>query len=57
MLILVGGTGAHFFQGCCESFYKPSLDKEELEEVLAQILVSGCDRDAFSGWGGVVYTM
>jgi 20S proteasome subunit beta 3 len=31
----VGGTGAEFFYGCCESFYKPNIKKEELEEVLA----------------------
>jgi 20S proteasome subunit beta 3 len=28
-----------------------------LEDVLGQCLVSGCDRDALSGWGGVVYVM
>ncbi|KAM3139843.1 hypothetical protein pb186bvf_008085 [Paramecium bursaria] len=43
--------------GACESFFKPDLSPEELEEVLAQALVSGCDRDAASGWGGLVYVM
>lgn len=33
--MLVGGTGAQFFYGCCESFFKPNLNKEELEELLA----------------------
>ena len=33
------------------------MTPEELEDVLAQCLVSGCDRDALSGWGGVVYIM
>jgi hypothetical protein len=31
----VGGTGSEFFLGCCEAFYKPDLDKIELEEILA----------------------
>lgn len=33
------------------------MSPEELEDVLSQALVSGCDRDALSGWGGVVYVM
>jgi 20S proteasome subunit beta 3 len=33
------------------------MSPEELEEVISQSLVSGCDRDALSGWGGVVYVM
>jgi 20S proteasome subunit beta 3 len=33
------------------------LSPEELEDILGQSLVSGCDRDAASGWGGVVYIM
>ena len=43
--------------GACESFFKPDFSPEELEDVLGQCLVSGCDRDALSGWGGVVYVM
>ncbi len=44
-------------KGCAESFFKPTYKPDELEEVLAQVLVSGCDRDALSGWGGIVYTL
>ena len=41
--------------GACETFFRKDLNPEELEDVLSQCLVSGCDRDALSGWGGVVY--
>lgn len=30
-------------------------DSEELFETVAQCLLSGVDRDALSGWGGIVY--
>lgn len=43
--------------GACEAFFKPEMSPEELEDVLSECLVSGCDRDALSGWGGVVYIM
>tara|TARA_B110000503_G_C6770501_1_gene259194 strand:+ start:270 stop:431 length:162 start_codon:yes stop_codon:yes gene_type:complete len=53
----VGGTGSEFFLGCCEAFHRKDLKKDELEEILAQTLTSGADRDAFSGWGGIVYVL
>ena len=46
-----------------EHLARVSLPKEalkladELEEIVSQTLMSGIDRDAFSGWGGVVYTL
>ena len=43
--------------GACESFYKPDLVPEELEEIVGEVLLSGCDRDILSGWGGIVYTL
>lgn len=33
------------------------MDEETLEEVVAQTLLSGADRDIMSGWGGIVYVM
>ena len=54
---LAGGTGSLFFMGLCESFYKEDINKDDMEEVMGQILTAGCDRDSFSGWGGVVYIL
>jgi 20S proteasome subunit beta 3 len=39
----------------CESLYKPNQEPEELFETLAQALLASVDRDALSGWGGVVH--
>lgn len=49
------GTGSENMLGICESFYKDNLEAEDLFEVISQCLLSGLDRDAFSGWGGVVF--
>jgi len=49
------GTGSENMLGICESFYRDDLEAEDLFEVIAQCLLSGLDRDAFSGWGGVVF--
>lgn len=49
------GTGSENMLGICESFYRDDLEPEDLFEVIAQCLLSGLDRDAFSGWGGVVF--
>lgn len=49
------GTGSENMLGICESFYREDLEPEDLFEVIAQCLLSGLDRDAFSGWGGVVF--
>ena len=43
--------------GACESFYKPDLDAKVIEETVSQVLVSACDRDSLSGWGGIAYVM
>ena len=32
-------------------------EPDELFETVAQCLLSGVDRDALSGWGGIVYVM
>lgn len=51
------GTAADSFTALCESFYRPRLSAEELEDVIANTLVSGLDRDILAGWGGKVYVM
>lgn len=49
------GTGSENMLGICESFYKDDLESDDLFEVISQCLLSGLDRDAFSGWGAVIY--
>jgi 20S proteasome subunit beta 3 len=51
----VSGTCTGNMYGMCESLYRPEQSPEELFETLAQALLSSVDRDAISGWGGVVH--
>ena len=53
----VVGTAGDNFYAVCESYYRPGLSAEELEDIVANALVSGLDRDILSGWGGKVYVM
>lgn len=52
---VVSGTCTGNMFGMCEALYKPDMQPDELFEVLAQALLSSVDRDAMSGWGGVVH--
>lgn len=52
---VVSGTCTGNLHGMCESLYKPDMDADTLFETLAQSLLSSVDRDAISGWGGVVH--
>lgn len=52
---VVSGTCTGNLYGMCESLYKPNQTPDELFETLAQALLSAVDRDAMSGWGGVVH--
>jgi 20S proteasome subunit beta 3 len=52
---VVSGTCTGNLYGMCESLYKPNQEPEELFETLAQALLASVDRDALSGWGGVVH--
>lgn len=52
---VVSGTCSENLHGTCEAFYKPDMDSMELFEVLSQCLLAAVDRDALSGWGGVVH--
>lgn len=51
----VGGTSTEALYGMCETLWEPNLGPEELFEATAQALMNSCDRDAISGWGGIVY--
>ena len=53
----VGGTAGANMVVLMENYYKPDMSPEQLEDCLAEILVSGTDRDILSGYGGVVYVM
>lgn len=52
---VVGGTCTNNLYGMCESLYRPNMNKDELFETMAQCLLASVDRDALSGWGGVVH--
>jgi len=52
---VVSGTCTGNLYGMCESLYRPKMDPEALFETLAQALLASVDRDALSGWGGVVH--
>lgn len=52
---VVCGTCEEQSFGMCESLWKPDLGPEELFETISQALVNAFDRDAISGWGGIVY--
>mmetsp|Transcript_3000 Transcript_3000/g.4536 ORF Transcript_3000/g.4536 Transcript_3000/m.4536 type:complete len:205 (-) Transcript_3000:13-627(-) len=52
---VVSGTCTGNLFGMCETLYKPDMDPDQLFETLAQALLASVDRDALSGWGGVVH--
>jgi len=52
---VVSGTATGNLYGMCETLYKPDMDPDQLFETLAQALLASVDRDALSGWGGVVH--
>ena len=53
----VAGTSSEMLYGTCEAFFKPKMDSDQLFETCSQCLLSGINRDCFSGWGAVVYLM
>ena len=53
----VAGTSSEILYGACEAFFKPKMDSDQLFETCSQCLLSGINRDCFSGWGAVVYLM
>lgn len=52
---VVAGNCTGNLLGMAESLWKPDLEPDQLFEVLAQALLSAVDRDALTGWGGVVH--
>jgi 20S proteasome subunit beta 3 len=52
---VVTGTCTGNLYGMCETLYKPNMEPDDLFETLAQALLASVDRDALSGWGGVVH--
>jgi len=53
--VLCGTTATEALYGVCETLYRPNLGPDDLFETLGQCLLSAVDRDALSGWGGVVH--
>ena len=51
------GTASANYFALCESYYKENLEVQELTDIVSNVLVSGCDRDILSGWGGIVYVL
>ena len=42
-------------EGLC--IWGPNLGPEDLFETISQTLLNAVDRDAYSGWGAIVYIM
>lgn len=53
----VAGTSTELLYGTCEAFYKENMEEDQLFETCSQCLISAIERDALSGWGGIVYVM
>eukprot|EP01118_Nematostelium_gracile_P002987 TRINITY_DN13436_c0_g1_i1.p1 TRINITY_DN13436_c0_g1~~TRINITY_DN13436_c0_g1_i1.p1 ORF type:complete len:192 (-),score=42.68 TRINITY_DN13436_c0_g1_i1:94-669(-) len=53
--VLSSATASEALYGMCETLYTPNQEPDDLFETLAQCLLSAVDRDALSGWGGVVH--
>ena len=54
---VVAGTCDGNLYGMCETLYRPEMESEELFETISQALLASVDRDALSGWGGVVHVI
>ena len=53
----LSGTCTEQAFGMCETLFEPDMGPEQLFEAISQSLLNACDRDAISGWGGVVYVI
>ncbi|KAJ1550981.1 proteasome core particle subunit beta 3 [Nowakowskiella sp. JEL0078] len=51
---VVTGTASEQLYGMCEALWEPELEAEDLFETISQAMLSATNRDALSGWGGVV---
>ena len=54
---VVAGTASEKLFGVAEGLWEPDLEPEDLFETISQTLLNAVDRDAYSGWGAVVYVM
>jgi len=52
-----GSSATEALFGMCESLWRPDMNPDELFETVSQCLLSAVDRDALSGWGGVVHIL
>lgn len=52
---VLAGTCSEQLYGMCETLWEPDMVPDVLFETISQALVNACDRDAVSGWGGVVH--
>ncbi|TDL18972.1 20S proteasome subunit beta 3 [Rickenella mellea] len=52
---VVAGTSSDKLFGVAEGLWEPDLEWEDLFETISQTLMNAVDRDAFSGWGGIVH--
>ncbi|GAA5867113.1 hypothetical protein JCM8547_006243 [Rhodosporidiobolus lusitaniae] len=52
---VVSGTASEKLFGMAESLWEPDLEPEDLFETISQTLLNAVDRDAYSGWGAVVW--
>jgi 20S proteasome alpha/beta subunit len=68
---VVSGTASDQLSGMCEALWRPDMARcsssrgladciqspEDLFEAISQSLLNAVDRDAYSGWGGIVHIM
>lgn len=52
---VVSGTCTEQMYGMAESLWEPDMEPDVLFECISQALMNAADRDAVSGWGGVVH--
>lgn len=52
---VVSGTASEKLFGMAESLWEPDLEADDLFETISQTLLNAVDRDAYSGWGAVVW--
>ncbi|KNZ50017.1 proteasome subunit beta type [Puccinia sorghi] len=52
---VVSGTASSKLFGMAEALWEPNLAPEDLFETISQTLLNAVDRDAYSGWGAVVW--
>jgi 20S proteasome subunit beta 3 len=54
---VVSGTCNEQMYGMCESLWVPDMNPDQLFETISQALLNAVDRDAVSGWGGIVHVI